>query len=452
MGAGGLPGGRGRAEGHQRPRPPAPSSASRRGCCGPGCTCASATTTWPSPCWADLRDEAEVYNARGDVRLVEAESLVAQGRPDDAAALLESMPADWQTAKVKSRASDMLGLPLPGARRLGGGAQRLPGRPAPQDRPGGPRAHRTGCTPPSRITWRPTRAWSTPRGRAWRICAWRRPTPCSSASTGPRQAAELYAAAAADSAADPPVAARALYGALLTCRDHLDAPDTAAVFADQLQERYPASPQAFEARNGGQADLLGYLMARRQEEQDARLAAMTPEERLALETGEGAVAGAGGRAAARRRQRPAAPHGLSAAPVQPDLPAHGGGAGPGRQDQRADRAVAARVRPRPIRCGGGDAAAAPAAGGSCRHRRRRRRRAGRSVAGRCRRRRPVPGPADSLAAAAAAAARHPAQSADEQKQAQDEQEEKDKTRRRKRSRTTFDLREPWPAPGPGWQS
>ena len=47
--------------------------------------------------------------AQGEVLLVEAESLVAQGQGDEASPLLENMPAEWETPVVKARAADMLG-------------------------------------------------------------------------------------------------------------------------------------------------------------------------------------------------------------------------------------------------------------------------------------------------------------------------------------------------------
>ena len=57
----------------------------------------------------ELENEAEIYSSQGDVLLVQAESLVAQGRGDDAAPLIEAMPVAWNTPVVKSKAADILG-------------------------------------------------------------------------------------------------------------------------------------------------------------------------------------------------------------------------------------------------------------------------------------------------------------------------------------------------------
>jgi hypothetical protein len=109
----------------------------------------------------------------------------------------------------------------------------------------------------------------------------------------PREAAALYAAAGVDTAADSTVAARALYGAAVTYQRFLDEPDSAAVFRAALLERYPDSPQAYEARSGEGADLLGYLLAQRQEVQADNFANLSDEEREALEADVDLTAGLG---------------------------------------------------------------------------------------------------------------------------------------------------------------
>jgi hypothetical protein len=94
----------------------------------------------------------------------------------------------------------------------------------------------------------------------------------------------LYAAAGVDTAADSTVAARALYGAVITYENYLDQPDSAEIYRQTLLELYPDSPQAFEARSGRGTDLFGYLLAQRAVVQAANYENLSDEEREALET------------------------------------------------------------------------------------------------------------------------------------------------------------------------
>ena len=73
----------------------------------------------------------------------------------------------------------------------------------------------------------------------------------------PAQAAALYREAAADTAADSLLAARALYGLWLAYGQKLGNPDSAKVVADELQERFPASAQAREVRAEGGGEPAG---------------------------------------------------------------------------------------------------------------------------------------------------------------------------------------------------
>jgi hypothetical protein len=98
----------------------------------------------------------------------------------------------------------------------------------------------------------------------------------------PGVAADLYTQAAADTAADSTVAARALFGAYLTYDQYLDKPDSAAIFAQELKENYPESPQAFEIQSGHRSNLLGYLLARQESQQRERYANLSEEEKTAL--------------------------------------------------------------------------------------------------------------------------------------------------------------------------
>jgi len=57
---------------------------------------------------ATLKAEAETYKAEGDIALIEVEGLMAQGRPEAAAPLLENMPKEWKNPEVTARAADLL--------------------------------------------------------------------------------------------------------------------------------------------------------------------------------------------------------------------------------------------------------------------------------------------------------------------------------------------------------
>ena len=67
-------------------------------------------------CRTRCATEAEIYNAQGEVALVEAEGLVARGRGDEASPLLENMPAEWETPGDQVASGRSAGLSLPGAR------------------------------------------------------------------------------------------------------------------------------------------------------------------------------------------------------------------------------------------------------------------------------------------------------------------------------------------------
>ena len=64
---------------------------------------------------------------------------------------------------------------------------------------------------------------------------------------------------------------------------------------EELIRRFPESPQAFEVTSGQGADLLGFLLARREVIQEENLAGLTDEERTALASDSDITAGLGGR-------------------------------------------------------------------------------------------------------------------------------------------------------------
>ncbi len=239
---------------------------------------------------AGLSGEAEIYGARGDVRLAEAESMVAQQRPDDAVTLLEAMPPDWATPSIKARSSEMLGdlyMVRGDWEKARASYQEAQRRRSDLEDP--ERVRRLGDTLKDYMA--ADQALVDANGAKAASLRLEKANALLFGFERPQEAVGFYAAAATDTSAERTVAARSLYGAFITYRDYLDEPDSARFYADQLESRYPDSPQAYEARSGGEADLLGYLLARRQLEQEARLAAMTPEERLALESGETSFVG-----------------------------------------------------------------------------------------------------------------------------------------------------------------
>jgi len=231
-----------------------------------------------------IRPEAEVYNSPGMLALAEAENLFASGATDQATPLLQNMPDNWKTPEVKARAADLLGYRLleegnwedakvqfqdalrnkavledyERTRRLNGNLNDFLAAEASLKDAKGQRVPRLKLLEANALLFG--------LGR-------------------PRMAADLYMQAAADTAADSTDAARALYGAWLAYRDHLDDPDSALTVASALQDRFPASPQAFDTRSDhGDQDLLEYLLGLQAQEQEAAFAALGPEEKEALQS------------------------------------------------------------------------------------------------------------------------------------------------------------------------
>lgn len=230
---------------------------------------------------SELRGKAGVYNAQGEVLLVEAESLVEQGRGDEASPLLENMPTDWQTPSVKARAADLLGylyLDRGNWEDARGQFQTaLLRRDELEDE------NRTRILNDNLQDYLAAEA-ALPDAQPDRVASLLilQANAMLFGFEHPDIAASLYIQAVADTAADSTVAARALYGAYVTYDRFLDKPDSGAIFARELEVRYPESPQAFEVSSGTGADLLGYLLARQEVRQEERFAALSDEERQAL--------------------------------------------------------------------------------------------------------------------------------------------------------------------------
>ena len=229
----------------------------------------------------ELRDQASIYNSQGDVLLIEAESLVAQGKGDQASPLLENMPSEWATPVIKSRAADLLGyLHL---ERGEWEEARVEFQTAMLKRGELDDEDRTRRLNDNLQEYLAADA-ALPDAKPERVPGLML-LQANARLFGfehPAAAADLYSPAAADTAADSTVAARALFGAHLVYDQYLGKPDSAAIFARELEKRYPESPQNFEIQSGRSSNLLGYLLARQESQQRRRYANLSEEEKTAL--------------------------------------------------------------------------------------------------------------------------------------------------------------------------
>ncbi len=229
----------------------------------------------------ELRDLAPIYQAQGEVLLVEAESLVAQNKGDKASPLLESMPAEWETPVVKVRAADLLGyLYLERGEWEEARAKFQTAMLKRDELDDGDRTRRLNDSLKDYLA----AEVALPDARPDRVPGLKllQANAMLFGFEHPGVAGDLYIQAAADTAADSTVAARALFGAFVTYDQYLDKPDSAAIFARELEEKYPESPQAFEVRSGHSSNLLGYLLARKESKQRERYANLSEEEKTAL--------------------------------------------------------------------------------------------------------------------------------------------------------------------------
>jgi len=250
----------------------------------------------------ELKTEAEIYSKQGDVVLVEAENLIAREDVGSAQAMLENMPAEQLSRDVKPVRADMLGYSY-----LSGGSLEIEDLEKARDYfqeaiPGGELLEDPDGT---RLLLDTIRDYLAAAGqlpdaqpdRAARL----RLSQANALLFGfdrPRAAFELYAAVAADTAADSTVASRALYGAMLVQDQYLGHPDSASIYRDELKARYPGSPQAYQVSAGVDADLLEFLLA----QEEAAMRAAGRDSALAAAGGELAAAMDGGGALGLRRQ------------------------------------------------------------------------------------------------------------------------------------------------------
>jgi TolA-binding protein len=209
-----------------------------------------------------LREDAEIYSKQGNVVIADAENLLAKGDRDGAKALLEGIPTEWGARDVKAVAADMLASiylqrgELDEARKQY--ADAVPGGELLDDVDESKRLLKTIQDYLAAENALPDAAPE----KAARL----RLLQANALLFGferPRAALDLYAAVAADSAADSTVAARALYGAMVVY-DQLALPDSSTLYANLLTTRYPESAQAYRVVHGASADLLTFLLAKQE--------------------------------------------------------------------------------------------------------------------------------------------------------------------------------------------
>lgn len=211
-----------------------------------------------------LKLEAELYNQQGMVGMIEAENLLARGQRSLAISLLEELPDAWLTREIKPLWADMLAYAYLEAEPLDIETLEKAREYFQQTTAGGvvlpdPERSRGLLTTVRDYLAAANQLPDAAPDRAARL----RLLQANALLFGfdrPRAAYDLFVHVAADSAADTTEVTRALYGAMLVQADRFQQPDSAAVFAAELQARFPDSPQAYQARSGAQADLLAFLL------------------------------------------------------------------------------------------------------------------------------------------------------------------------------------------------
>ena len=208
-------------------------------------------------------EEAAVYGKSGMVLMVRAENLVAQGRADEAAPLIENMPDEWRTADVAARLAEILGYiyldkwQLEEAQTQFRATLRNPKILEDPDRA------RLINKELGRYLQMETRLDSANPEEAPALKLVQA-NALLGALREPRRALDLYLDLTRTADLDSASAVRGLFGAAITYRDYLDLPDSSAIMVDRLLSDYPDSPQAFAMNPESRGNLFDFLM-----EQDA---------------------------------------------------------------------------------------------------------------------------------------------------------------------------------------
>jgi len=224
----------------------------------------------------ELKDEAQIYSLQGDVTLVEAQNLLAQGELEAGMAMLQGMPEEHVTRDVKPVRADLLGYAFMDKGELEQAKDNF------QQAVGG--GDLLDDVDGTRLLLDTIKDYlaaegqlpdaAPPRAASLRLI---KANALLFGFERPQAALDLYAAVAADTAADSTVAPRALYGAMMVHENWLGHADSAAIYRGELMERFPESAHAYQANAGLSSDLLAYLLER----DEVRLAAARTDSSLA---------------------------------------------------------------------------------------------------------------------------------------------------------------------------
>jgi TolA-binding protein len=246
-----------------------------------------------------LRNEAAIHSMEGNVTLAEAENLIAAGDLEGGMVLLQDMPQEhYQDREVKSVRADLLGYGYLEQGELEKARESF------QEAVGG--GDLLDDVDGTRLLLDTIKDYlaaegqlpdaDPPRAASLRLI---KANALLFGFERPHEALQLYAEVAADSAADSTTAPRALYGAMVVHEKWLGHPDSAAIYREQLQTRFPDSPHAYEAFAGSASDLLDFLLEREEEQ----YAAMRADSNLVGEATQGMAAAEGaGRGTGLRRR------------------------------------------------------------------------------------------------------------------------------------------------------
>jgi outer membrane protein assembly factor BamD (BamD/ComL family) len=207
----------------------------------------------------ELTAESEVHLAQGPLTLAKAETLILQDNYDEAAPLLENMPADWITGDVTPRLGELLGgvylhnWDLENAQAQ---YQKAVSKPRVLDDP--------------QYCKRIADALSDFNNTAFHMdTAGEDALPTFKLVQAnillfhlerPDLALELYRDIASTAEFDSTSSARGLYGAAIIYRDHTAQPDSVDAMLAQLRRDYPDSPQTFMLDPDTDHDLYVFVM------------------------------------------------------------------------------------------------------------------------------------------------------------------------------------------------
>lgn len=253
-----------------------------------------------------LDQPAAFHKSEGELALARSEMLVARNSADDAATLLQSMPNEWLTPVVKARAADLLAYRHLERQEYTEAFEQFKLAMGQRDKLDDPERSRR-LNDQLKDYLAADKDLAAAKGDRVPRLKLLQANALLFGFDRPARAAELYREAAADSAADSLVAARALYGLWLAQGTRLSSPDSAAQVAEELLARYPGSAQAREVAARDSGTLMEFLLAERGRAQEHNLAGLSDEQRRKLEDtsvadsgGAGAGQGAGGLSTRRR--------------------------------------------------------------------------------------------------------------------------------------------------------